>query len=256
MNVRSKLFKRAVLTAILCSSSWAHAQNPPLVYALPAAPSQKAQVQWNTPFEYPAVATRYEEEGVARMRFTVAADGSVQNLQVQRTSGYRTLDRHALFRMQSAQAQAALDVNGQPMASTVELEIVFQLEPTSESADDQRQAIDERVRRRVLRHYVEAAQRAESSVAGLAARAAAQGQNAGASSKPAPLATQPRWPAGRRVVFQAEVLPNGQMQKITLAASSGEPNLDNLAYNALLRTRSIPLAQPIDGPTMVQIELK
>jgi TonB family protein len=243
-----------------CAIAWvlapalapALAQNPPAIYVAPMAPTQKAQVQWPTPFDYPSLSTRYEEEGVVRLRITIAADGSVQNVWVQRTSGYRTLDRHALFRAQTAQGQAALDAKGQPMASTVEVEYVFQLEPAGESADDQRQAIDERVRRRVLRNYTEAV----NAAAWLARRAAATGQAVPTSPATNPSPADLRWPTGRRAVFQAEVMPSGQMQKIALAQSSGDPRLDGLAYDALLRTRSIPLAQPIDGPITVQIELK
>jgi TonB family protein len=209
--------------------------------AIPLA--RKAQLQWLEPFEYPAVATRGDEEGVARVRLTVAADGSVQSVQISRTSGYRSLDRHALFRGQTARGQAATDAQGNDIASTVELEIVYRLEPPHESAADQRQPIDERVRRRVLRFYAEAVAPAAAVTAKLTER---------------PLAMTPemRWPAGRRVILQAEVMPSGQMQKIALAQSSGDEALDRLAYDAAMRTRSIPLAQPIDGPITVQIELK
>jgi TonB family protein len=204
------------------------------------AQSQRAQVTFAEKFEYPAVAVRREEEGLVRLRLTVATDGSVRGVQLLRTSGYRSLDRHAIFLAQAARGQAALDAQGKPVSSTIEVEPVYQLDPPIESRDDQGQPIEERVRRRVLRNYTAAV-----------IRSAAKGGHAVAAAS-----STLGWPAGRRVLFQAEVLPMGSLQKIALLGSSGDAELDSLAYGALLETGSIPLAQPLEQPAIVQIELR
>jgi TonB family protein len=234
MSARHPLLVWAVRVACVCVCVCVCA-------ALPAwAQSQKAQLQWSQPYEFPRAAIIAEEEGLVRVRIAVAADCSVQGVQVLRSSGYRSLDRYTVFMAQTARCQPARDAQGQPVSGTLDMENLYRLDPPLESADDQRQPIDERVRRRVLRNYPFAVVRA-------AARAGS------AVSTPH---AEIRWPAGQRVVFQAEVLPVGSLRNISLLSSSGSADLDNLAYDSLLGTRSLPLAQPIDAPITVQIELK
>jgi TonB family protein len=199
-------------------------------------------VTWTGEFTYPPAALRSEQEGVVRLRYTLAADGSVQQVQLARTSGYRHLDRDALFRAQSAQAVAARDAQGQPTSAVVEVAHVYRLDPPEESAADQALPIEARVRRRVMRQY---------SAAAAWHAAKASGQNV--VPQPVPKAT---WPVGRRVVITAEVTPDGRLQKVAVLTPSGDDTLDRVAYDAVLRTTTIPLAQPADQPLTVLIELK
>jgi TonB family protein len=203
-------------------------------------------VTWTGEFTYPPAALRTEQEGVVRLRYTVAADGSVQQVQLARRSGYRHLDRDALFRAQNAQATPALGAQGQPISLRVEVAHVYRLDPPEESAADQALPHEDRVRRRVLRHYSAAA-------AWHAARDTPRTSGQPAVPVPPPKAV---WPLGRRVVFTAEVMPDGRMQKIALHTPSGDETLDRVAYDAVLRTGSIPLAQPTDQAQTVLIELK
>lgn len=65
--------------------------------------------------EYPMAAQRRHEEGVAKVRFDLLADGRINQVEVVESTGYSDLDRAAIQAVQSMKCQAA---PGQPVIKT------------------------------------------------------------------------------------------------------------------------------------------
>lgn len=98
---------------------------PPVAQGAPA-PGDRAQPQpLSTPApRYPREALRMGAGGTVRITVTVAADGSVERLELAGSSGNRHLDRAALEAVRRWRFQPATR-NGKPVAAEVSVPIVF-----------------------------------------------------------------------------------------------------------------------------------
>ena len=98
---------------------------PPVAQGAPA-PGDRAQPQpLSTPApRYPREALRMGAGGTVRITVTVAADGSVERLELAGSSGNRHLDRAALEAVRRWRFQPATR-NGQPVVAEVSVPIVF-----------------------------------------------------------------------------------------------------------------------------------
>jgi protein TonB len=76
---------------------------------------------------YPPIAIRLNQEGTTRVRITVGADGSVQNAQVESSSGHDSLDQAAVRCVQSLFHYKPAMQNGQPIAAATLADIVWKL---------------------------------------------------------------------------------------------------------------------------------
>jgi protein TonB len=76
---------------------------------------------------YPPIAVRLNQEGTTRLRITVGSDGSVQNAQVENSSGHDSLDQAAVRCVQSLFHYKPAMQNGQPIAATTLADIVWKL---------------------------------------------------------------------------------------------------------------------------------
>ena len=75
---------------------------------------------------YPAEALRNQEQGSVRLRISVAADGSVADVQVLESSHSRALDRAAMDAVRGWKFRPATH-DGQPVASTLDVPVDFRL---------------------------------------------------------------------------------------------------------------------------------
>jgi periplasmic protein TonB len=79
----------------------------------------------NTPApDYPAAAMRQGAGGTVQVKLSIAANGSVSQLDIVKTSGNRALDRAALSALRRWTFQPATQ-NGQPVSSEVVVPITF-----------------------------------------------------------------------------------------------------------------------------------
>ncbi|WP_082439738.1 energy transducer TonB [Massilia sp. WG5] len=99
----------------------------------PAAPKGPARtaavVDFNTCSkpEYPKSSLRNEETGVSTILFKIAADGSVQGASIQKSSGFRDLDKAAMAALSKCRFKAATE-NGQPVESSQPVQYVWTLD--------------------------------------------------------------------------------------------------------------------------------
>jgi len=101
----------------------------------PAAPPKPAGITAPISFSkhdcgeryYPPIAVRLNQEGTTRVRITVGSDGSVQNAQVETSSGHDALDQAAVRCVQSLFHYKPAMQNGQPIAATTLADIVWKL---------------------------------------------------------------------------------------------------------------------------------
>jgi protein TonB len=107
---------------------------PPAQTAAPAAapkgPSRTAAVvDFNTCSkpEYPKSSLRNEETGVSTILFKIAADGSVQGASIQKSSGFRDLDKAAMAALSKCRFKAATE-NGQAVESSQPVQYVWTLD--------------------------------------------------------------------------------------------------------------------------------
>lgn len=77
--------------------------------------------------QYPRSSLRNEETGVTTLVFTVGTDGLVHDAKIQRSSGYRDLDRAALLLQDCRFAPATR--GGKPVESTQPMQFVWRLTP-------------------------------------------------------------------------------------------------------------------------------
>jgi protein TonB len=81
--------------------------------------------------DYPPAARRVEATGTTRIRFTVGADGKLQNAEVVRSAGvsreHRLLDRVAMTKLSDCVFKAGSDENGKPVGATVDVEYVWNI---------------------------------------------------------------------------------------------------------------------------------
>ena len=104
----------------------------------PAAPAKPAYtgpaktaavVDFNTCAkpEYPKSSLRNEETGISTILFKIAADGSVQGASIQKSSGFRDLDRAAVTALSKCKFKPGTE-NGQPVESQSPVQYVWTLE--------------------------------------------------------------------------------------------------------------------------------
>ena len=118
-------------------------QAPPTHDIRPAPPAQPAPaakapsgpartpavVDFNTCSkpEYPKSSLRNEETGTSTILFKIAADGSVQGAAIQKSSGFRDLDRAAMAALSKCRFKPATE-NGTPVESSQPVQYVWTLE--------------------------------------------------------------------------------------------------------------------------------
>jgi len=109
---------------------------PPVPNAPPAPPAPAAGpartaavVDFNTCSkpEYPKSSLRNEETGVSTILFKIAADGSVQGASIQKSSGFRDLDKAAMAALSKCRFKAATE-NGQAVESSQPVQYVWTLD--------------------------------------------------------------------------------------------------------------------------------
>lgn len=98
------------------SISQAQAQGPAMQ---PCAP---------TADDYPRESRRQREEGKTRVRFTVGADGKLQEVVVAVSSGYFRLDRAAVEKLSQCKFRAGQTADGTPVGGVFEVEYVWTLQ--------------------------------------------------------------------------------------------------------------------------------
>jgi periplasmic protein TonB len=77
--------------------------------------------------EYPRNSQRNEEQGTVTLRFLIALDGSVKEANVQKSSGFRELDKAALRGLSQCKFKPAL-INGAPTETYSDVQYVWRLE--------------------------------------------------------------------------------------------------------------------------------
>jgi len=105
-------------------------QAPPAPAAAPKGPARTAAVvDFNTCSkpEYPKSSLRNEETGVSTILFKIAADGSVQGASIQKSSGFRDLDKAAMSALSKCRFKAATE-NGQAVESSQPVQYVWTLD--------------------------------------------------------------------------------------------------------------------------------
>jgi protein TonB len=110
---------------------------PPAPPAQPAAPAAAPKGAAKTPAvvdfntcskpEYPKSSLRNEETGVSTILFKIAADGSVQGASIQKSSGFRDLDKAAMAALSKCRFKAATE-NGQAVESSQPVQYVWTLD--------------------------------------------------------------------------------------------------------------------------------
>jgi len=103
---------------------------PPAPPAKPAGPARTAAVvDFNTCSkpEYPKSSLRNEETGTSTILFKIAADGSVQGASIQKSSGFRDLDRAAMTALSKCRFKPGTE-NGTAVESSQPVQYVWTLE--------------------------------------------------------------------------------------------------------------------------------
>ncbi|MBT9486625.1 MAG: TonB family protein [Rubrivivax sp.] len=82
--------------------------------------------------DYPAAAARAQATGTTIMRFTIGADGKMNNAEVVRSAGssreHRLLDRLAIQKFSECSFKPGLDENGKPVGGTMNVEFVWKID--------------------------------------------------------------------------------------------------------------------------------
>jgi protein TonB len=82
--------------------------------------------------DYPAAAQRAEATGTTRLRFTIGADGRLQNTEVVRSAGptreHKMLDRLASQKFAECKFTVGNDADGRPVGGVIEVEYVWKLD--------------------------------------------------------------------------------------------------------------------------------
>ena len=108
---------------------------PPAPTAPPAAPAPRgasrseAVADFNTCArpEYPRSSQRNEETGTTTLQFLIGVDGRVMDSKLQKTSGFRDLDRAAQSALSKCRFKPAM-VDGQPQQAWTAVQYVWTLE--------------------------------------------------------------------------------------------------------------------------------
>ncbi len=106
----------------------APAANPSQASRLPATADAGPVPVSQPPPTYPREALRRGEGGTVRVTATIAADGSVERMDVAQSSGNRYLDRAALDAVRRWRFKPAMR-NGQPVSGTVVIPVNFAPNP-------------------------------------------------------------------------------------------------------------------------------
>jgi periplasmic protein TonB len=80
----------------------------------------------NCKAEYPKASLMNEEEGAVSMAFLVAADGSVLDAKVEKTSGYKTLDKAAIKSLSACRFKPGTK-DGAPAQTWTKVDYVWKL---------------------------------------------------------------------------------------------------------------------------------
>jgi protein TonB len=110
-------------------------RQPPAQAAPPAKPAYSgpaktpAVVDFNTCAkpEYPKSSLRNEETGTSTILFGIGADGTVKSAAIQKSSGFRDLDRAAVSALSKCKFKPGTE-NGQPVESQQPVQYVWTLE--------------------------------------------------------------------------------------------------------------------------------
>lgn len=103
----------ALLLSVLSSTSFAA--------EVPASFDAK-----NCKAEYPKASLMNEEEGAVSMAFLVAADGSVLDAKVEKTSGFKTLDKAAIKSLSACRFKPGTK-DGAPAQTWTKVDYVWKL---------------------------------------------------------------------------------------------------------------------------------
>jgi protein TonB len=113
MNTRSTSIVAALLLAGVCSTSFAS--------EVPAAFDAK-----NCRAEYPKASLMNEEEGAVSMSFLISADGSVIDSKLDKTSGFKNLDKAAIKSLSACKFKPGTK-DGAPAQTWTKVDYVWKL---------------------------------------------------------------------------------------------------------------------------------
>jgi periplasmic protein TonB len=81
-----------------------------------------------TAADYPRESLRAGEEGVARIRVSIDAEGKIASMQVARSSGFAALDEASMKKLSQCKFRPGRDKNGNPVGGTTEVEYRWMLQ--------------------------------------------------------------------------------------------------------------------------------
>jgi protein TonB len=113
MNKRSTSIVAALLLSGVCASSFAG--------EVPASFDAK-----NCKADYPKASLMNEEEGAVTMSFLVAADGSVVDSKIEKTSGFKNLDKAAIKSLSACKFKPGTK-DGAPAQTWTKVDYVWKL---------------------------------------------------------------------------------------------------------------------------------
>lgn len=95
----------------------------------PVAPMPRTNpANWVTTDDYPSAPLRHGEEGTARFRLEIAANGKIEACTITRSSGFEQLDRATCRNiMRRAKFDAARDATDKPVRGTYESSVRWQI---------------------------------------------------------------------------------------------------------------------------------
>jgi protein TonB len=105
---------------------------PPVVAAAPPPPPPTPAVATTshavTANDYPAISLRLQEQGVVSVRYQVAPDGSVSEVEVKKSSGSERLDDAAVAMVKRRWKFKPATQDGKPVAVWQEANVIFKLQ--------------------------------------------------------------------------------------------------------------------------------
>jgi protein TonB len=104
---------------------------PPAAVTQPASTSAAGIASTHTIPPYPEQSRRMGQQGTVTLRVSIGADGVVTDTQIVQSSGVPELDQAALAWVKSHWKYKPAMQNGQPIASTAEAAVVFNLKNAS-----------------------------------------------------------------------------------------------------------------------------
>jgi protein TonB len=113
MNKRFISFVAALLLSGVCAASFAG--------EVPATFDAK-----NCKADYPKASLMNEEEGLVTMSFLVSADGSVLDSKIEKTSGYKSLDKAAIKSLSACKFKPGTK-DGAPAQTWTKVDYVWKL---------------------------------------------------------------------------------------------------------------------------------